>query len=388
MSNYRSSGPVCSTLGTGTEDASGYAPPGTNHQVPGSTNGRDLTPQQKELALDIVQLTLDIVGIFEPTPFADGTNALISLGRGDLLGAGLSGISIVPYIGDIAKAGKLPGYAAKIEKAISLARNDANFARYLRPALEKLRGVLNSIPDSLSPRVKQWVDQIRKPIDDFLGSSRSTKQLANLEALTDRLVIAKLGSLKNVTPFVRNNIKTAADFLSSHGIPENRMLQVLSGIDIHKPVEIITAKKGDVFIQYVDKTQGVGSWFIKAGSGTGPLDAGIMHGNREIKRFYVSKDVKLLKSSSASVLDTWTPGRTTSTLGNRGVGTIRSTSTRVVIDADGAIDVSTGVASVKRGQVNQGVTAVGGGTQYYFPQMRKGTNGWEYNRNQYQEFFD
>ena len=101
---------------------------------PGPVREQGLTPQQQELALDIAQLTLDIVGIFEPTPFADGTNALISIGRGDWLGAGLSGISIIPYIGDLAKAGKLPRYSQKLYDAIQLARNNAEFAKLLRPA--------------------------------------------------------------------------------------------------------------------------------------------------------------------------------------------------------------------------------------------------------------
>jgi len=57
--------------------------------------------------LDIGQITLGLFGIVEPTPFADGTNVVISILHGNLLDAGLSAVSIVPYIGDMAKAGKL-----------------------------------------------------------------------------------------------------------------------------------------------------------------------------------------------------------------------------------------------------------------------------------------
>ncbi|MDO5088132.1 MAG: hypothetical protein Q4D74_11090, partial [Comamonadaceae bacterium] len=56
-----------------------------------------------ELALDLTQIGLDIVGIFDPTPISDGSNALISLFRGDFLGAGLSAVSMIPYVGDAAK---------------------------------------------------------------------------------------------------------------------------------------------------------------------------------------------------------------------------------------------------------------------------------------------
>src|SRR6056297_2020620 len=91
--------------------AGDYRPAGAVYASPGVSGRPDgLTPEQEEVALDIAQLTLDLVGIFEPTPFADGTNALISIGRGDWMGGGLSGLGIIPYLGDLAKAGKLPGY--------------------------------------------------------------------------------------------------------------------------------------------------------------------------------------------------------------------------------------------------------------------------------------
>ena len=36
-----------------------------------------LSPEARELLLDVGQFTLDIVGIFEPTPFADLTSGVI-----------------------------------------------------------------------------------------------------------------------------------------------------------------------------------------------------------------------------------------------------------------------------------------------------------------------
>ena len=67
--------------------------------------------QDRELMLDIGQLVLDVVGIFDPTPASDGANVLISLARGDLFGAGISAISIVPFVGDLVKVGKLDKWA-------------------------------------------------------------------------------------------------------------------------------------------------------------------------------------------------------------------------------------------------------------------------------------
>ncbi|MFD1893046.1 hypothetical protein H0I39_06100 [Ottowia beijingensis] len=118
-----------------------------------------------DLALDLTQIGLDIAGFFDPTPISDGANTLISLGRGDWLGAGLSAISMVPYIGDAAKLGKLGKYAQTMAKAIDAAR--AN------PALR----------EALAPAVKGIADAIAKlPLDKLPDSAR--KQIATLKELT------------------------------------------------------------------------------------------------------------------------------------------------------------------------------------------------------------
>jgi len=59
-------------------------------------------------ALDGVQAGLDVVGFVPGVgEIADGINALISLGRGDVAGAALSAMSMVPIVGDaIGKGGK------------------------------------------------------------------------------------------------------------------------------------------------------------------------------------------------------------------------------------------------------------------------------------------
>ena len=118
-----------------------------------------------DLALDLTQIGLDIAGIFDPTPISDGANTLISLGRGDWLGAGLSAVSMIPYVGDAAKLGKLGKYAQTVAKAIDAAR--AN------PALRQ----------ALAPGIQAIGDAIAKlPLDKLPESAR--KQLTTLNELT------------------------------------------------------------------------------------------------------------------------------------------------------------------------------------------------------------
>ena len=59
--------------------------------------------------LDGVQAGLDVVGLVPGVgEIADGVNALISLGRGDVAGATLSAMSMVPVWGDaVGKGGKI-----------------------------------------------------------------------------------------------------------------------------------------------------------------------------------------------------------------------------------------------------------------------------------------
>lgn len=67
---------------------------------------RQLRPDRRELLLDLVQLTLDIAGLYDPTPTADWANALASLFREDVVGFFVRALAGLPVLGDIAKLGR------------------------------------------------------------------------------------------------------------------------------------------------------------------------------------------------------------------------------------------------------------------------------------------
>jgi hypothetical protein len=115
----------------------------------GATHPDVPDPQVRELqemGLELLQMALDLAGIFDPTPVSDGASGLLALSRGQWLDALISGASMVPYVGDLAKAGKLPRYLRSLERAVELADRSADAARILRPGLEKLKNVLDLIP--------------------------------------------------------------------------------------------------------------------------------------------------------------------------------------------------------------------------------------------------
>ena len=84
-----------------------------------------LADLNSELKLDLAQAALDVAGVADPTPISDGLSGIMSLARGDFIGAGLSLVSMVPYAGDaLAKtakgarlAKKMAGLKKKIEAA-------------------------------------------------------------------------------------------------------------------------------------------------------------------------------------------------------------------------------------------------------------------------------
>ncbi len=70
--------------------------------------------------LEYATISADIVGIFDPTPASDGVGAVLSLAQGDILGAGLSIVGMIPYVGDLGKIGKIGKVAPKTGRALEL----------------------------------------------------------------------------------------------------------------------------------------------------------------------------------------------------------------------------------------------------------------------------
>jgi hypothetical protein len=148
-----------------TGDPVGTAPAGD--PTPG------LDDEKAALLLDLGQMALDIAGIFDPTPISDGVSGVISLFRGDWLGAGISVASMIPYIGDLAKAGKLPKVLKSVERAVEIASKDAKFAERLAPVLEKIKSALHSVPlEKLPDSVRKPLEAMKKKIDDFFAAAK------------------------------------------------------------------------------------------------------------------------------------------------------------------------------------------------------------------------
>ncbi len=74
----------------------------------------------------------DLAGLFDPTPISDGVSMAMSIAAGDWLDAGLSGLSMVPYLGDA---------VAKTAKGARLAKKLATIGKRLAAATKKVEAL-------------------------------------------------------------------------------------------------------------------------------------------------------------------------------------------------------------------------------------------------------
>lgn len=146
-----------------------------NRPVPQKPEGTPKPVDANELLLDLGQIALDVVGIFEPTPFADGTNTVISLFRGDLAGAGLSALGVIPYLGDAAKLGKLGKWAETATNGVELALKNADFAKAAAPHLKKIADAIDAAPkgvfDALPAEAQQKLLEMRANLGRLPGAA-------------------------------------------------------------------------------------------------------------------------------------------------------------------------------------------------------------------------
>lgn len=132
-----------------------------------------------DLALDLTQIGLDIAGFFDPTPISDGANTLISLGRGDWLGAGLSAVSMIPYLGDAAKLGKLGKYAQTVAKAIDAARANPALRQALAPAIQGIGDAIAKLPlDKLPEGARRQLTTLKELTGIFAKESDAAARQA------------------------------------------------------------------------------------------------------------------------------------------------------------------------------------------------------------------
>jgi len=87
--------------------------------VPDWTGARKLFTKSITLQGDEILLAaLDIVGIVDPTGIADALSASLYAQQGDLLNAMVSGVGLIPYLGDFAKMFRIKNHFKILSMAV------------------------------------------------------------------------------------------------------------------------------------------------------------------------------------------------------------------------------------------------------------------------------
>ncbi len=81
----------------------------------------------------------------------------------------ISGASLIPYLGDVAKVGKFPRYMKVIGESIQLAKTDAKFAAALKDEFREISNLIAKIPmDKIPKSVSEPLQAMKREIDEFL----------------------------------------------------------------------------------------------------------------------------------------------------------------------------------------------------------------------------
>lgn len=274
-----------------------------------------LTPEQRELLIDLGQITLDVAGIFDPTPISDLSSAVVSLTRGAWIPAAISAIAIVPFAGDLAKLAGLDRYVAILQRAVRAGQADARFAAVLRPVLLSLDNALAAVPLRHVPgSVKRFVGRMRSMIAEFLPAG--SKLALEVERLTDVMLVRVFGSTKNVGRLPRENMETIVRFLKESNFKGGNIdewVTIARAIDVHavEKVAVQELRAGTLVRQFVETSKGrdyVGQWLVIAEKGINQSSLAIAGKAREERVFTTMRTIRVLKSRSARTIDHWSTG--------------------------------------------------------------------------------
>ncbi|WP_218079399.1 hypothetical protein [Anthocerotibacter panamensis] len=147
---------------------------------------KELAHLNREMALEMAQAAADLAGIADPTPISDGISAAISLAKGDYLGAGLSLVSMVPYLGDA------------VGKSIKAARN-AKQAERLLQRIEALTQQIHKLKPALelkaSEAMGEGLEAVKKVLDHPHGQYTKLSQPGRLKATEGKQILTNKGKL-------------------------------------------------------------------------------------------------------------------------------------------------------------------------------------------------
>ena len=169
----------------------------------------EIATRERELLILAADMAIDLAGIVDPTPTSDGIAMARDLSRGDYFGAALSGISMIPWLGDaVAKPIKGVRIADKINDVRTLLTKLYKRASSLRKAMKKPGGpVLNAVKGPEIRDIK--VPDINTPKlgDDTVPVTGSTPPPANKATDASKSVVRGIERPSVTNPKLDNLVR-------------------------------------------------------------------------------------------------------------------------------------------------------------------------------------
>jgi HPt (histidine-containing phosphotransfer) domain-containing protein len=195
---------------------------------------KDIKYAQKELAFELGQTVIDVAGILDPTPISDSISAMMSLYKGDYVGAALSTVSIIPYVEDA--LGKPIKEAHNAQKIAQLERRIEGLVKQLKElAPERVAKAAENLTEAVAKGRATLIEKIDK------GHSL----LRHGPDLTDNQLVRRLkegiapdGSIAGKVPLGSTRFSNYGDWLQ---VREKASEQITKrapyhgGVDLTKP---------------------------------------------------------------------------------------------------------------------------------------------------------
>ena len=155
--------------------------------VPDWTGARKIFTKSIRLQGDEILLAaLDIVGIVDPTGIADALSASLYAQQGDLVNAMVSGVGLIPYLGDFAKMFRMKNHFKILSMAVeSGAAAEKNFHRFANNGVSPIFNSLGAASRAdmfarkfnmnlNSPTVRQVLNNLDETVSSFISKNRKS----------------------------------------------------------------------------------------------------------------------------------------------------------------------------------------------------------------------